>query len=109
MMTEHSCLENSLSQRQGLHYIFHILIYLLTQQILIEHQLCAKRWHKVEQDRQISYSMGLTIELERGTNIQIKKNMPLNNKYMMKIKQVGVIKNDGASSGIAMVSGAEWK
>lgn len=35
--------------------------------------------------------------------------MPLNNKYMMKIKQVGVIKNDGASSGMAMVSGAEWK
>lgn len=49
----------------------------------------------VEQDRQISYSVGLTIWLERGVNIQIKKNMSLNNKYVMKIKQGDVIKMMG--------------
>ena len=31
------------------------------------------------------------------------------NNFKMKVKQYGVIKNNGAGSGMAMVSGVKWK
>lgn len=97
----------SLSQQQGLHYLFHLSIYLLTPQIFIEHQLCGKHWYKVEETDKFPTPWVFLSSYREKFNIQIKKTMSLNN-FKMKVKQYGIINNE-AGSGMAMVRGVKWK
>lgn len=96
-----------LSQQQGLHYLYHLSIYLLTPQMFIEHQLCAKQWYKVEKTDKFPTPWVFLSSYGEKFNTQIKKTMSMNN-FKMKVKQYGVI-NNGGGSGMAMVSGVKWK